>query len=118
MVWIVEFYSLFAGEAEGFSQPVKMELATHIELLEEFGPALKRPYADTLNGSKHANMKELRFKAGGGVWRVAYAFDPIRKAVLLVAGNKSGVSEQRFYNALIKKADARFDAHLDKIRRK
>ncbi len=65
-------------------------------------------------------MKELRFDAGGGVWRVAYAFDPERKAVLLVAGDKSGVSEMRFYKALIRKADARFDQHiatLDRNRR-
>jgi len=73
---------------------------------------MSRPRSDTLNGSKHANMKELRFDAHGGVWRVAYAFDPDRKAILLVAGNKSGVSQKRFYKALIKRADERFDEHL------
>lgn len=73
---------------------------------------MKRPGADTLAGSKHANMKELRFEAAGGVWRVAYAFDPDRKAILLVAGNKSGVSQKRFYKSLIARADQRFDEHL------
>jgi hypothetical protein len=68
--------------------------------------------SDTLNGSKHANMKELRFDADHGVWRVAYAFDPERKAILLVAGDKSGGSEKRFYKALIEKADRRFSQHL------
>jgi len=63
-------------------------------------------------------MKELRFRAAGGVWRVAFAFDPSRKAILLVAGNKSGVAEKRFYHQLIEKADARFDAHLAKIERR
>ena len=62
-------------------------------------------------------MKELRFAAADGVWRVAFAFDPKRKAILLVAGDKSGISEKRFYRRLIDKADARFDAHLAKIKR-
>lgn len=67
---------------------------------------------DILNGSRHANMKELRFSAADGEWRVAFAFDAKRKAILLVAGDKSGVSEQRFHRALIHKADDRFAAHL------
>lgn len=60
-------------------------------------------------------MKELRFDAGAGVWRVAYAFDPSREAILLVAGDKSGQSSKRFYPRLIAKADARFDDHLGKL---
>ena len=67
---------------------------------------------DTLKGSRHANMKELRFDAADGVWRVAFAFDPRRRAILLVAGDKSGVSEKRFYKQLIARADARYEAHL------
>ena len=84
--------------------------------MEKFGPALKRPHADTLNNSKHKNMKELRFKADDGVWRVAYAFDPKRQAILLVAGDKSGSSEKRFYKTLIQKADKRFDDHLKQLK--
>ena len=76
---------------------------------------LGRPWVDTLNGSRHANMKELRFTEAGGVWRVAFAFDPERQAVLLVAGNRSGISERRFYNRLIGKADERFDANLERL---
>jgi hypothetical protein len=60
-------------------------------------------------------MKELRFKAGGGVWRVAFAFDPERAAILLVAGDKSGVSESKFYKRLIDKADRRYKEHLDEF---
>jgi hypothetical protein len=60
-------------------------------------------------------MKELRFKAGGGVWRVAFAFDPERAAILLVAGDKSGVSEKKFYQRLIDKADKRYKEHLDEL---
>ncbi len=63
-------------------------------------------------------MKELRFDAADGVWRVAFAFDPKRKAILLVAGDKSGVSERKFYKRLIVKADDRFDAHLACLKQK
>jgi hypothetical protein len=87
-------------------------------LLKEFGPVLKRPSSDTLANSKHANMKELRFSAADGVWRVAYAFDPERQAILLVAGDKSGTSQKRFYRQLITKADARFDMHLADLKDK
>jgi hypothetical protein len=69
-------------------------------------------FTDTLKASKHANMKELRFDAADGVWRVAYAFDPNREAILLVAGDKSGVAQKRFCKALIAKADRRFDEHI------
>ena len=84
-------------------------------LLEEFGPQLGRPHVDTLNHSKHANMKELRFTADNGVWRTAFAFDQKRKAILLVAGDKAGGSEKRFYRQLIRKADERFDDHLAQL---
>lgn len=93
-------------------------LAASLILLAEFGPSLKRPHCDTLNGSRHANMKELGFSADDGVWRLAFAFDPDRKAILLVAGDKSGVSEKRFYKQLIGTADARFDAHLKQLKAK
>ena len=83
---------------------------------QQFGPQLGRPRVDTLNGSRHANMKELRFSAADGEWRVAFAFDPRRKAILLVAGDKLGVSEKRFYRELIRKADDRFDAHLARLK--
>ena len=85
-------------------------------LLEVYGPGLGRPHADTLAGSKHANMKELRFKAVDGVWRVAFAFDPERQAILLVAGDKTGVAQKRFYKRLIAKADSRFTGHLKTLK--
>lgn len=115
MTWKVEFHPAFAEEYTDLAEAVQDELAAMIKLLQVVGPQLKRPGADTLNGSKHANMKELRFKAYGGVWRAAFAFDPNRKAILLVAGDKSGGSEKRFYKALIERADARFDEHLAAI---
>jgi hypothetical protein len=90
-------------------------LLAEIALLEKYGPLLGRPHVDTLNSSKHANMKELRFTADNGVWRAAFAFDPQRQAILLVAGDKSGTSEKRFYKQLIKKADKRFDNQLSQL---
>jgi hypothetical protein len=77
---------------------------------------LSRPHADTLSGSKHSSMKELRFNADDGVWRVAFAFDPARKGIILVAGDKAGIAQKRFYKALITNADARFTEHLDSLK--
>jgi hypothetical protein len=94
---------------------VQDELLAHIELLEQFGPQLGRPRADTLKGSRHTNMKELRFYAIDGVWRFAFAFDPKRRAIILCGGDKSGVSENRFYRHLTGTADERFNTHLAKM---
>lgn len=117
MAWLIEFHPEFDAEMQGLSRAVRIELLAHAKLLSEFGPSLGRPHADTLNGSAFANMKELRFNADGGVWRVAYAFDPRRRGVLLVAGDKSGSSTKRFYKGLIEKADARYRQHFKDLRR-
>lgn len=112
MAWDVEFHEDFALEFDALDGEVQDELLAHLHLLAEFGPVLGRPWADTLKGSRHANMKELRFNAADGVWRVAFAFDRRRRAVLLVAGDKSGGSKRRFYKELTRKADDRFNRHL------
>lgn len=112
MTWVVEFHETFAEEVALLEKSVKMQMAATIKFLEEFGPQLKRPHADTLNGSAYSNMKELRFTTRSGVWRIAYAFDLERKAILLVGGNKSGTSQKRFYKSLIRKADERFSEYL------
>lgn len=116
MSWVVEIGDEFEPEFDAFDEDVRIEILALSLLLQQFGPQLKRPRSDTLNGSRHANMKELRFSAAGGEWRLAYAFDPKRKAILLVAGDKSGVGERQFYRELIRKADVRFDAHLARVR--
>jgi hypothetical protein len=115
--WTVEFHAEFEPEFERLSQSVQQFILARAGLLTELGPQLGRPQVDTLKGSKHSNMKELRFDADGGAWRVAFAFDIRRKAILLVAGDKSGVSQDRFYRNLIEIADRRFDRHLWKIAR-
>ena len=115
-IWQVAFDASFSLDFETLSDAVQNAILAHVRLLETYGPALGRPKADTLKGSRHANMKELRFNADGGVWRVAFAFDPERQAVLLVAGNKLGANERSFYGSLISQADGRYDAHLRRLR--
>jgi hypothetical protein len=115
--WAVEMAEEFEREFDALDEDVQTEILALSLVLEEFGPQLGRPRVDTLNGSRHANMKELRFSAADGEWRVAFAFDPKRRAILLVAGDKSGVSEKRFYRELIRKADNRFDGHLARLQK-
>jgi hypothetical protein len=117
MKWIVRFHDEFEPEFDALPVDVQDELLACATVLAQIGPTLGRPHVDTLAGSKHANMKEIRFDAGDGAWRVAFAFDPKRAAVLLVAGDKSGVSQKRFYRSLIEKADGRFDRHLLALRK-
>ena len=113
--WDVIFFRDFDPEYEELPLAVQDELLAQLKVVEKFGPEAGRPRVDTLNGSKHANMKELRFDAEGGVWRFAFAFDPKRRAAVLVGGDNSGISEKRFYRQLIAKADKRFDAHLVEV---
>lgn len=116
MEWEVEFHPAFEAEVLTFERDVRVALIAAAKLLADYGPQLGRPHADTLKGSKHANMKELRFEGGDGEWRAAFAFDPKRKAIVLVAGDKSGVSQKRFYRTLIAKADLRFSEHLESLK--
>ena len=116
MSWTVTNHEAFEPEFDAMPHAVQVELLAATGLLEIYGPKLARPYADTLAGSKHANMKELRFYADNGVWRVAFAFDPARQAIILVAGDKGGVAQMKFYKGLIAKADSRFAEHLKRTK--
>ncbi len=86
------------------------------KLLADYGPQLGRSHADTLKGSKHANMKELRFEGADDEWRAAFAFDPERQAILLVAGDKFGGRQKRFYRQLITKGDSRSSAQVESLK--
>jgi len=112
MSWAILFHDDFDAEVQELPQTLQDELLAHALLLREFGPNLGRPTVDGLKASKHANMKELRFNWENEVWRIAFAFDPKRQAILLVGGNKGGADQRRFYKHLIALADARFDEHL------
>lgn len=116
--WLVELDREFDLEFRQLATPVRQKIVAMAKLivamaklLEVFGPRLGRPSVDTLKGSRHPNMKELRCDADGGVWRVAFASDIKRKAILLIAGNKTGIAKDRFYRDLIGIADQRFDRH-------
>jgi len=87
-------------------------------LLRAMGPLLKRPHADTLNGSRYANMKELRGKTSGSVLRIAFAFDPLKTGILLIGGSKTGVNERMFYKQLIAKADRLYERHVKEVEKR
>lgn len=103
-----DFDAWFAEQSE----PVQIEISAAVQMLAVVGPMLGRPWADTLKGSRHANLKELRVAAEKQVIRIAFAFDPDRLAVLLTAGAKQGKNEDRFYKALILKAETLYAEHL------
>lgn len=114
MIWDVQFHDEFDAEFEALTEEVQDNLLAAAKAIQIAGPKAGRPHVDTLAGSKHVNMKELRFTAHGGreVWRAAFAFDPERAAIVLVAGSKQGKNQKLFYKRLIKIADGRFDSHL------
>ena len=106
------------SELEAESEAVQDEVLSLVGLLKRFGPQLGRPHCDTLNGSRYPNMKELRFTLPDGEWRVAFAFDPERRAILLIGGSKSGSSERKFYRSLNRIADKRYAEHLESLKPK
>lgn len=115
-MWTVSATEDFDRWFAELSEEAQAEVIAKVNLLRSFGPKLARPHADTLNGSKHANMKELRVSTMDQELRIAFAFDPERSAILLVGGDKSGVSQKQFYKRLIVKADKLYDAHLAAIK--
>ena len=117
MNFAVRFHPDFEPEFDALSDTVREALLQRAGLLQSRGPALGRPSVDNLQLSRYPRMKELRFNADGGVWRVAFAFDANRDAILLAAGDKSGVSERRFYRQLADRADRRYAEHAARLQR-
>lgn len=113
--WEVLFHDAFIKEFELLDENLQDELFAHAKLLANYGPHLGRPTVDTLKGSSHFNMKEMRFSWRQEIWRVAFAFDPRRQAILLVGGNKCGVNQSRFYKRLIEVAEHRYQEHLQNL---
>lgn len=116
--WEVSFHDEFDPEFDAFSQDVQDELLAVAAAVQNLGPAADRPHVATLENPKHPNMQELRFKANSGseIWRAAFAFDPNREAIVLVAADKQGIDEKKFYKDLLKKANERFDKHLKNLK--
>ena len=113
-MWNVIFDDAFLAEFDELSENVQDAILAYGEALAREGPQLSPPHADRLVGSTFANMKELRPTVNKVEWRVAYAFDPDRMGILLVAAAKTG-SQKRFYKSLIATADKRYKAHLDAL---
>lgn len=114
MAWTVRDHPAFEEERKELDADISDKLDEIGTAIELWGPNLGRPLVDTLKGSKYKNMKEIRFGLRGA-WRFAFAFDPKREAVILVGGNKEGVSSPRFYNSLVATADTRFDEWLQAL---
>ncbi len=112
-MWDVEYTDEFEQWWHQLDEQEQSSISTSVEMLREMGPSLSRPHADTLNGSKHPNMKELRTQHQGRPLRTLFAFDPRRSAILLIGGDKTG--DKQFYNQMIPKADKLYDEHLNEI---
>lgn len=104
-----EFQTWFTEQAED----VQDKIIFTVRLLSEYGPNLRRPYADTLEGTSISNLKELRVAHQSNPYRILFAFDPKREALLLIAGNKAG--NKRWYKDMIPKAEEIFRRHLAEL---
>jgi hypothetical protein len=115
VTWEIEFADEFEAWWNGLTLAEQKSVAHIVGLLEIRGVNLARPFADTVYGSKFPNMKELRIQHEGRPYRVLFAFDPRRCAMLLIGGDKTG--NKRWYEEFIPKADAIYDQHLREIER-
>lgn len=115
VVWTVLVHDAFYAEFSQLAEDLQDELLAHAQLLKEFVQNLGRPTVDTLKGSRHSNMKEMRFSWKGQAWWVAFAFDPRRQAILLVGGDKGGANQRWFYKRLTNTADTRYDEHVGSL---
>jgi hypothetical protein len=84
-----------------------------VGLLEEQGSNLDHPYSSKVNLSRHSHMRELRVQVSGRPYRILYAFDPRRTAVLLLGGDKTG--DGRWYEVNVPFADDVYDRHLKQL---
>jgi hypothetical protein len=116
-MWPIETTDTFDEWFDALDDADRTNVLAGMMVLRERGPMLSRPYADTVYGSSHSNMKELRVQSKGDPLRAFFAFDTKRRGILLCAGNKGG-DEKRFYKVMIPIADREFTAHLEKLTRR
>ena len=114
-MWNIEYTDEFATWWYGLSESEQVSLDASVRLLEALGPSLSRPHVDSIKGSRHSNMKELRTQSSGKPLRTLFAFDPRRSAILLVGGDKTG--DDRFYERMVPEADRLYDNYLDELRK-
>ncbi|ECF5956603.1 type II toxin-antitoxin system RelE/ParE family toxin [Salmonella enterica subsp. salamae] len=115
-MWTVLFSQRFDNWLSEQDEALQEKVLADLGKLKVYGPELPRPYADTIKGSRYKNMKELRVQYAGHPIRAFYAFDPIRRAIVLCAGDKS--KDKRFYDKLVRIAEDEFDAHLKTLESK
>jgi hypothetical protein len=115
MAWEVEFTDEFGAWWEVLTETQQDDIALCVGLLAELGPALGFPYSSKVNGSRHSHMRELRTQSAGRPLRSLYAFDPLRTAILLLGGDKTG--EDRWYETFVPIADQLYDEHLDQLKK-
>lgn len=113
--WEAEFTDEFETWWNGLSEAEQVDVRTQVNLLRRFGPALGRPHVDSVASSRHANMRELRVQHRGRPYRVLFAFDPRRVAILLMGGDKTG--QGRWYKEFVPVADRLYDHHLAALRK-
>lgn len=116
MEWAIEFHPDFSTWFEAQGQGLQDEILANLKVLAELGPALRRPRVGNIEGSTYAQMKELVIQYKGEPWRILFAFDSERRAILLVGGNKTG--DNRWYKTNVPIADARFKEHLEELAKK
>jgi len=109
----IEYTDEFADWWSELSDAAQDEVASVVTVLGELGPHLKFPRSSRINGSRHSHMRELRIQYAGDPYRVLYAFDPKRVALLLIGGNKTG--DDDWYNTHIPIADRLYDQHLKEL---
>ena len=115
-MWMVLFSQRFDDWLNEQEDALQEKVLADLIKLQVYGPELPRPYADTVKGSRYKNMKELRVQFSGRPIRAFYAFDPIRRAIVLCAGDKS--NDKRFYKKLVRIAEDEFAAHLNTLESK
>ncbi len=114
MEWEVEYSDEFEVWWNSLSEAEQEDVNAKVILLQRFGPALRRPHSDVVASSRHSHMKELIIQHAGRPYRVLYAFDPGRSAILLLGGDKTG--DERWYDRYVPVADRLYDEHLARIR--
>jgi hypothetical protein len=115
VVWEVEGTDEFASWWASLSEAEQKDVAFVVELLTQRGPTLEYPYSSAVTTSRHSHMRELRARHRGRPYRVLYAFDPRRTAILLLGGDKTG--DDRWYEVNVPKADATYDQYLAELKK-
>lgn len=113
-MWEVEYTDEFEEWWNTLNESEQIDVAAYVELLEKSGPNLRHPYSSGIKGSKYTHMRELRIQHAGKPYRILYAFDPRRTAILLIGGGKTG--KDRWYEKYVPIADRLYEQHLAELK--